>query len=283
MRSNQQERKAGIMSKDFHDTDQNVWICRVEWAKVHVDPAIGRPHDEKHSTRLAAAEVRYRPYPVLTYRKNGQGEFSLFVPDGNSRTQAELKRGNDNGYAVLIMDTNGRPVTQAEEAMMYADLNIKKNQTVWQVLKAKRTGKDHRTMKILRTVERFGFSHRLNSRIGLAELTSATILLDADKAGLLEQWLTLLSSFKEGNRLSKMVQGEIEFQRGILDLLAKYGTRLKLRRVARGLNQLGASLIKTQADWLCSCSRTNRKHYCEAMIDLLEDHGDLPKSNRVAA
>lgn len=261
-----EERAAGIISKEFHDKDQDVLIVRVEWDKVKLDNSYGRDHDQRHSNKLAGREARFRPYPVLSYRDN-----ALYVPDGNHRKEAEKKRKKTDGYAILVPG-----LTVKEEGQLYDDLNTVKHQNLWQRIKAGRVGGNEFYIEMMDTVEEYDFTHQLNSKWGMAELRSASVILEAARADILEDWLTLLASFRDTDQyLAKPVRDNIEFQRGTVDVLKRFGTRINVTKAAKVLKNVTARYIDQLAEEYCNCARTNRRHFAAALTDVLGNHGAI--------
>jgi hypothetical protein len=270
-----EERTAGIVEKLFHDPDQDVLIVRVEWDKVKLDNSYGRDHDQRHSNRLANREPRFRPYPVLSYRDS-----TLYVPDGNHRKEAEKKRKKANGLAILVPG-----LTVQQEGQLYDDLNTVKNQNLWQRVKAGRVGGNRFYIEMMDTVEEYDFTHQLNSKWGMAELRSASVILEAARAEILKDWLTLLAAFRDTDQyLAKPVRDNIEFQRGVVDVLKRFGTRINITKAARALKKVTARYIDQLAEEYCNCARTNRRHFAAALTDVLGNHNAIANyRDRIAA
>jgi len=271
------ERAAGIISKEFYDKDQDVLIVRVEWDKVKLDNSYGRDHDQRHSNKLASRDARFRPYPVLSYRDN-----TLYVPDGNHRKEAEKKRKKADGYAILVPG-----LTVQEEGQLYDDLNTVKHQNLWQRIKAGRVGGNRFYIEMMDTVEEFDFTHQLNSKWGMAELRSASVILEAARAEILNDWLTLLAAFRDKDTdqyLAKPVRDNIEFQRGTVDVLKRFGTRINVPKAAKVLKKVTARYIDQLAEEYCNCARTNRRHFAAALTDVLGNHNAITNyRDRIAA
>lgn len=260
------ERKAGILEKHFWDDEQKCFIARVEWDKVHVDPAWGRSHDERHSSRLAERQLRVRPYPIVNLRQG-----VLYVPDGQHRKEAEKKKGRNSGNCMLVIG-----LTVEDEGTLYSGLNTVKNQNLWQRFKAELTGKNPKYVGIATAINATRLTYRLNARFGQADLTSAAAIIEANDAGILTSWLRMLEAFivpeNEIEMLHKLARKNIEFQRGLIDVLRLKGSRLSVNKAVPVLKRVGAALIDRKAEEIsCHCTRTSRHHYRAAFEEVLAE------------
>jgi hypothetical protein len=254
------ERAAGIDEKHYYDPDNKWYIASVFWAKVRVDTDYQRLHDQKHSSRLAAETLPCSPYPIVNLR-NG----ILYAVDGQHRKEAFIERGQTKGKCCLLLG-----VDKKEEAKLFYDLNKVKNQTGWGKVKAQQCAGDAKCLKMLDDVKKEGFITKLEN--ANCDLRSVTVIQEASTLGLLGNWTALMKAFvvpDEG--LHKVVRNNIEFQRGIVDILRRFGTKLNVSKAFNTLQRVGAHIIKQNADDLCgTCKqRTNRHQYCTVMQNIL--------------
>lgn len=262
-----EERVAGIERKAWFDDDQNAYVCRVKWDAVKVDPSYQRRHDGRHSTGLAEGESRFCPYPILTFR-NG----ALWADDGQHRIESYKKKRCESGYAVVIfgLDSSG-------SANLFFTLNQTKRQNSWVAFKAALHANRPLEVAIRDACERAGLTLKIDASMRGArpDLTNVDALREAYSYGILDDFLTLLTAFKKcGEPLDKNVVRQ-PFQRGIIDVLRRYGGRMNIKKISQHLRALGSDNIMREANAKCPCGRTERIHYAASIIALLQLRGAL--------
>lgn len=245
------EKEAGILQLCWYDPVQDVYVAKVLYEKVKVDPSYGRDHDKNHSDSMVATEVRVTPYPIVNLRESGE----LYVPDGQHRKWAEVKKGRKSGYVILTIG-----LTKEQEAALYCGTNRAKAQTLWQRVKAGCVAGFENYTRIMSKVKAKGFTTpitKMNS--GRADLTSASVLLYADGHDFLDNYLEIMTCFKVEGSLHKGVRGNIEFQRGVIELLKMCG--VLGRKSLAAFKRIGASRIIEVADEFCTCNRTTAANF----------------------
>jgi hypothetical protein len=262
---------AGILQFGLWDYENEAMVCLVDPEKIYVDAAYQRPHDENHSRRMAAKDV-LTPYPICSYRDG-----KLRVGDGQHRIWKAKHKGKT---VIVVLVKFG--LTLAQEALLFADLNECKRPDRWITFKAKLIGgvEENRFMKAI--ANNHGLTLKCEQRNG--DLRNTHVMVEAYNNALYENWIKLLCCFKgEDGRLDKRAStNAIEFQRGLLDVLRKYGVGFFTSRVCGVLRQIGIGLIFDSAAEQCHCSRSNRSHYSKAIEGLLIARGLLPITRKAA-
>lgn len=268
-----QHRNAGIIQFAFWDRLQQTMLCLVDPNKVTVDPRFQRGHDEKHSSRMAQKNV-----PVVPYAICGYNDGVLDAIDGQHRVERAIKLDLNEMYVVVKMD-----MTLAEKAGTYADLNEAKRPDRWNTFNARLIAgdRDHVAMKAI--ANRHGLTLKCEGRDG--DLRNTHTMVEAHNAGLYESWVKLLCCFQTDEGLEKRAAyNAIEFQRGLIDILRKYGAEfMTTPRIRNAIRQIGIALIMEAADQQCNCSRTNRSHYARAIDGLLQSRNLIPARLLAAA
>lgn len=166
-------------------------------------------------------------------------------------------------------------LTVQQSAQLFNDLNTSKRQTLWVRFKAATTfaGEPEYTIETL--AKKYGLT--LGSDTRNPDLCCAASLYEANQRQVLDPFLFVVAAFKAAGHPIKKSGIDIEFQRGLIDLLtllgaAFYTKKANVKKMAAALTQVGPALIRQRAASNCPCARTTRGHYCQAMETILKQH-----------
>jgi hypothetical protein len=259
-------KRDGIVAIHFYDKRMDAYLCTVSVDKCVTDAAYQRKHDSKHSERMKGKDLLVWPYPIVSHR-----DTCLYVVDGQHRIQADNKRGVKETLVVIKFG-----MSKGQEAGAYAELNTMKRPNKWNQFKARLTNGEGRYKRMAAMAEEVGFTLLCLDR--QADLRMVSPMEEAWGISVYDKWLLILSSsfVNDDGRLEKAAaKGAIEFQRGVIDLLRKYGPAVTTPKVLSTLKRQGIALIRREADAICKCGRTLRGHYLQAMENLLAAGGAL--------
>lgn len=260
--------KAGIIRIDFHDDIMDAYICTVNPKLLEADVTYQRDHDHRHSDSLKNRQVPVWPYPICSFR-NG----SLYITEGQHRVQKEIKLGH---ASIRVLVKFGLTISQ--EAGLYVELNTMKRPNAWNQFRARLLSGDGDFIMVRTLAHKHGLTLRSDDDFN-GDIRHTDVIKEALAANLVEPLFVLLTAFKtgDGDLHKRVKKGSIEFQRGLIDFLRKYGADYANDNTIVTLKRLGHSLIFQQADDLCECSRTNRSHYLRALEGLISIRGALRK------
>lgn len=269
-------RKSGIIELSWYDRIQDSWICLVDPNMIKVDPAYQRPHDEHHSDSLAGVHCPVTPYPICGI--SDDRPLSLDAYDGQHRVESAKTKKLVEIYVVVKFG-----LSLAQRALLYADLQTTKRPPLWNVFNARVSGGDSKYMNMKQIANDNGLSLRCDSYYG--DLRNVAVMKEATTHGLYESWIKLLCAFKResGALERKAAYGAIDFQRGLLDLIKKYGNQIVNPQVIKILRECGADFIHTQSGKICRCARANRGHFMQAFESQLVLQGIIKTLKRKAA
>lgn len=263
-------KKAGIIKLSFYDDIQDLWICLVDPQLVKVDvDGYQRDHDTKHSDRLASVDLPVTPYPICGITDD---RLTLDVYDGQHRVQRAVKK---KIKAIYVMVKFG--LTPEQRAELYAELQIAKRPPLWNVFKARLSSGNPMFKKMAEVCRKLGLTLKCDERN--ADLRCVDPMIEAQRSDLFVQWATLLCAFKNADgRLQKRAStAAIEFQRGLIDLIRKYGHGI-VAKATPIFKECGAAFFDDEAGRICHCSRTNRSHFAQAFEGVLVMRGVIKVS-----
>lgn len=246
-------------------------LCEITLQEDHpieVEKSYQRSHDEKHSSKISNGCCVDIP-PVLSFRDE-----ILFAVDGQHRSHGARKAGCKIVWATVFFN-----MTVQQEAEMYHFLNQSKRPNKWNHFKAGRMAGIDKYCKIHATVESFGLTLMPGG-----DLRHPANLEKAYDSNVLDQFLTLISAFKVGERLPKEVSvAATEFQNALISLLKTHGARIANSKVVRALRNEGIDEIFKLAKSYCPCGDVKQSAYKTAMENMLRDLSLLPTYHRRAA
>lgn len=263
MKISAEEKAAGIVAKVFYDDSQEIFICDVKTESCKPDMSYQRPLDMGHAKEYASRNnsMKVLPYPIVSLR-----EGQLNTVDGQHRIESYKTQDEPWEVCRVIVKYN---LTKAQEAELYNNLNDGKRPNQWLCYKA-RMSYDNDAKQQYEIAKKYGFTLGVNG--SSADLINTTPIREAYVSGYYEDWLRLLSAFKneEGRLPMKARVAACELQRGVLDIAKKF---IVDEEIIGALSGFGINSLTNSANneaMSLHASRTLRGHYVTVLRRILD-------------
>src|SRR4051812_7461366 len=88
---------AGILSVEYHDAEQDAFLCKIDLSKPAADTTYQRELDDDHAEALKK-RLPVNPYPILSYRG-----FALRIVEGQHRIAGYKLAEGDNASRLCLV------------------------------------------------------------------------------------------------------------------------------------------------------------------------------------